>query len=160
MYVGYWEQIPSVSMTLVLAKFTFGNPSQLSNEHFPGNICPGYICPYQQYLRCYWPDFDPILKVYSWDRFEHNPTVKWTFVLLHFFGRHLSISAIPQLLLTRFRSNFKAMFLGSSITVANCHRDICPGNICPCDICPYQEYLSCYWSDFDQSLKAGSYNYF
>ena len=31
--------------------------------------------------------------------------------------------------------------------------DICPGNICPGDICPYQEYLSCKWPDFDETLK-------
>ena len=24
----------------------------------PGNISPGDICPYQQYLRSYWPNFD------------------------------------------------------------------------------------------------------
>ena len=34
--------------------------------------------------------------------------------------------------------------------------DICPCNICPGDICPYQQYLSCYWPNFDQILKVGS----
>ena len=37
---------------------------------------------------------------------------------------------------------------------------ICPGDICPGDICPYQEYLSCYWPDFDQTLKEETdFNY-
>ena len=65
-----------------------------------------------------------------------------------------SMSLISQLLLTRFWPNFKDRFLGLSWTDSNCHSDICPGNICQGDICPYQEYLSCYWPDFDQSLKV------
>ena len=39
----------------------------------------------------------------------------------------------------------------------NSHRDICPCNICPGDICPYQKYLNCYWPDFDETLKVGSW---
>ena len=75
---------------------------------------------------------------------------------------HLSISGVFQLLLTRFRPNFKGRFLGPSLTDANCLGDICPGNkcpgnicpgnICPGNICPYQQYLSCYSSDFDHQL--------
>ena len=38
--------------------------------------------------------------------------------------------------------------------------DICPCNICPGDICPYQQYLSYYWPDFDQTLKVGSMDCF
>ena len=41
-------------------------------------------------------------------------------------------------------------------TDSNCNGDIYPGNICPANICPYQEYIICYWSDFDQTLKKGS----
>ena len=67
---------------------------------------------------------------------------------------------MSQLLLTRFWPNFKGRFLGPSLTDSNCHSDICPGNICPGDICPYQEYLNCYWSDFDQTLKVGFWNHF
>ena len=37
--------------------------------------------------------------------------------------------------------------------------DICPGIICPGDICPYQEYLSCYWPDFDETLKVASWEH-
>ena len=75
---------------------------------------------------------------------------------LHLSWLHLSISRISQQLLTRFWPNFKGRFLGPSLTNANCWSDICPGNICPCDICLYQEYLSCYLIDFDQTLKVGS----
>ena len=42
---------------------------------------------------------------------------------------HLSISAISQLLLARFGSNFKQRVLGTYATDYNCHHDICPGNI-------------------------------
>ena len=70
------------------------------------------------------------------------------------------LSAISQLLLVRFWPNFKDKFLGLSLTDPNYHGDICPGNICPGDICPYQQYLSCYWSDFDQILKVGSWDLF
>ena len=64
---------------------------------------------------------------------------------------HLSISAISQLLLVRFGSNFKQRVRGTYTTDYNCHHDICPGNICP-----YQQYLSCYWPDLDQTLNKGS----
>ena len=53
--------------------------------------------------------------------------------------------------------NFKGRFLGTSRTDSNCHGDICPGNISPGDICPYQEYLSCYWPEFYQTLQIGSW---
>ena len=33
-------------------------------------------------------------------------------------------------------------------------KDIFPGNVCLCDLCPYQEYLSCYWSDYDQNFNS------
>ena len=72
---------------------------------------------------------------------------------------HLSISAISQLLLARFGSNFKQMVLGTYTTDYNYHHDISPGNICPGDICPYQQYLSCYWPDFDQTLIKGSWEH-
>ena len=62
--------------------------------------------------------------------------------------------AISQLLLARFWSNFKQRVLGAYTTDYNCHRRICPGNICP-----YQQYLSCYWPDFDQTLNKGSWEH-
>ena len=69
----------------------------------PYNICPGDICPYQQYLSCYWPDFDQILKVGSWDLFEHILTV--TFVqaifVLATFVHILNISPVIYPMLTK-----------------------------------------------------------
>ena len=58
------------------------------------------------------------------------------------------------LLVTRFWPNFKGRLLGTSLTDANCHGDICPG-----DICQYQECFSCYWLDFDQTLNDGSWEH-
>ena len=40
----------------------------------------------------------------------------------------ISISAISQLLLARFGSNFKQRVLGTYTTDYNCHHDICPGD--------------------------------
>ena len=70
-----------------------------------------------------------------------------------------SMSAISQLLLTRFWWNFKGWFLWTFRAYSNCQGDICPSNICPRDICPYQEYLSCYWPDFDETLQVGSWEH-
>ena len=42
--------------------------------------------------------------------------------------------------------------LSPSLTNANCPGDIYSGNICPGNICPNQQYLSCYWPDFDQTF--------
>ena len=54
---------------------------------------------------------------------------------------------------------FKGRFLWLSWTYFNCRSKICPGNICPSDVCPYQEYLSCYWPNFDETLKLSSCDY-
>ena len=54
---------------------------------------------------------------------------------------------------------FKQRVLGTYTTDYNCHHDICPGNICPGDICPYQQYLTCYWPDLDQTLNKGSWEH-
>ena len=51
------------------------------------------------------------------------------------------------------------MFQEPFLTHTNCHRDICQGNICPGNICPYQEYLSWYSPDFDQTLKVSSWDH-
>ena len=77
----------------------------------------------------------------------------------HLSWRHLSISAISQLLLARFWPNFKGRFLGTSRRDSYCYGDICPGNICPGDICPYQEYLSCYSTNLDETLNIGSWDH-
>ena len=117
----------------------------------PGNICPGDIYPHQQYLSCYWHDLDQTLKAGSWEHLEQIPTVRWYLSRQHLSWRHLSISAISQLLLALFWPNFKGRFLGPFWTYSNCNNDICPGNICSCDICPYPEYFTCYLPNFDQT---------
>ena len=65
-----------------------------------------------------------------------------------------SMLAISQLLLTWFWGNFKGRFLWTFRADSNCQGDICPDNICPRNICPYQQYLSCYWPDFDQTFLS------
>ena len=45
------------------------------------------------------------------------------------------MSAISQLLLTRFGGHFKERFLEISTIDFNCHGDICPGNVSSGDIC-------------------------
>ena len=54
-----------------------------------------------------------------------------------------NIVTTPTQLLTWLWQNIKSRFLGTSLTDANCHGDLGPGNICPGNICPYQEYLMC-----------------
>ena len=71
-----------------------------------------------------------------------------------------SMSGISQLSLTWFWPNFKHWFLWLYWTDFNYHCDFCPGNICPGNICQYQEYLSCYWPDLDETLKEGSWDHF
>ena len=83
----------------------------------------------------------------------------WHLYRQHISWRHLSISGISQLLLTQFWWNFKHRFLGTSRIDSNFHSDNCPGNIYPGDICPYQEYLSCYWLNFDETLQIGSWEH-
>ena len=62
---------------------------------------------YQQYLSCYWPDFDQILNVGSWDLFEHIPTFKMTFVQATFvlatFVHIRNISAFTDLIVTKLQ---------------------------------------------------------
>ena len=65
-----------------------------------------------------------------------------------------SMSTLSWLLLTRFGPNFKHKFLGLSWTDFYCRSEICPG-----DICPHQEYLSCYWPNFDETFKVGSWDH-
>ena len=140
----------------------------LSRQHLSRWHLP--ITQHQQYLSCYWPDFDETLNVDSWEHLEQilNPilskpqpnlntrlglTIKWLYTTTppHPPTHRNSMSAISQLLLTRFWWNFKGRFLWTFRTDSNCQ-----GDICPRDICPYQEYLSCYWPDFDETLPQSS----
>ena len=66
----------------------------------PGNIGPGDICPYPQYLSCWWPDLDQTLKKGSWEHIQQIKTgttifVQATFVLGTFV--HISNISIPKL---------------------------------------------------------------
>ena len=47
----------------------------LGFDNWHGDIFPGNICPYQEYLRCYLPDFTQTLKLGSWDHLYQMPTV-------------------------------------------------------------------------------------
>ena len=60
-----------------------------------------------------------------------------------------NISAVTDPILTKFQ--------GPSLTDTNCHGEICPGNICNGNICKYQEYLSCYWTNFDQNFGGRNF---
>ena len=64
-----------------------------------------------------------------------------------YFNLFQAITDLQILLYADFTHKYKII---QGIT-----NDICPGNICPGDICPYQQYLSCYWPDLDQTLNKG-----
>ena len=40
----------------------------------------------QQYLSCYWPDFDETLKVGSWEHLEQIPIVRLTFAHVEYLS--------------------------------------------------------------------------
>ena len=73
---------------------------------------------------------------------------KWHLSTFHLSWWFLSLSAIPQLLLTQFWPNLIVSFLGPTLQDVDYH-----GNIWPGIICPYQQYLSCYCTNFDKLLK-------
>ena len=81
------------------------------------------------------------------------------FIISYIFFHCTLFRRLPQLLLAQFGSNLKQRVLETYTTDYNYHHDICPGNICPGDICPYQQYLSCYWPDLDQTLNKGSWEH-
>ena len=72
----------------------YTNLIQVTNCHYdicPGNICLGDICPYQEYLSCYWPDFLDLIFFYpklSW------PKVFWTWIFFNqnFFGSYFFLT--------------------------------------------------------------------
>ena len=105
-----------------------------------------------------WPRIVYLLWINHWQASNHKTSLAkyYTFTLdnLRQFSnghlsmqplllRHLSISAISQMLLTRFWPNFKVSFLGPSLTDVTCQDDICPDNIWLGDICPFQQNLIC-----------------
>ena len=59
----------------------------------------------QQYLSCYWPDFDETLMVGSWEHLEQTLTVTVTFVQATFaqttFVHIRNVSTVTDLILTK-----------------------------------------------------------
>ena len=115
------------------------------------------------YLYIWWSDGYFCLKMLDFRKYascEHLQqmlTVMVTFVQATYMSRrHLSISSISQLLLTQFWPNFIGSVPGTICNRCQIQGEICPSNICPSDICPHQEYGSCYWPNFDQTLMIGS----
>ena len=125
------EQIPTVMVTFVQASFvlaTFVHIRSISGPDFDEtlkigswenleqiqtvtvtfvqiNIFPGDICPYQEYLSCYWPNFDETWNVASWENLEHIQTVTVTFVQSTFvqvtFFHIRNISAVTDPILMK-----------------------------------------------------------
>ena len=95
-----------------------------------------------------------MLDVASCEPLEQIPTIKLILPRYQLSWGHLSISGLSQLLLPWCWPKIKGRFLEPSLTDANRYGDIWAVNICPCDISPYQEYLSYYWLNFDQTLKV------
>ena len=89
--------------------FTLDNLRQLSNRHLSMQHLSlrhlSISAIYQQYLSCYWFDFDQILNVGSRDLYEHIPTVTMTSVqaifVLATFVHIRNISAVTDPILTK-----------------------------------------------------------
>ena len=64
-----------------------------------------------------------------------------------------SMSLISQLFLAQFKPNFKGRFVGSTTTITTTIWRITPTT--PTTQTQCQQYISCYWPDFNQTLKAG-----
>ena len=92
----------------------------------PGQMLPGHMSPWL---------------FASVENGSRNPPLK--------FGQNRASNSWDM---ASFGPNSKGRFLRPFLTDANPHSDLCPGNICPGNICPYQEYLSCYWPNFDQTF--------
>ena len=117
------RQIPSSKASSIADLQDSNNKTSLANnppftldncqmDICPCNICPGNICSYQQYLSCYWPNFDQISKSALWDHpYQQMSTVTVTFVRATF---DLATVCPYQLLLNQFWQNFKGKFLEPS----------------------------------------------
>ena len=83
--------------------------------------CPGNICPYLEYLSCYFPDFNETLKVTSWEQLEQIPTIKLTFVQARIdlvtFVHIWNISAVTNSIVTKKFSYF--LFLEPDYFIKN-----------------------------------------
>ena len=77
----------------------------------------------------------------------------------HLSRQHLSISGISQLLLPRFWPNFKSRFLGPSWTVPTVMVTCVQATFVLATFVHNQEYLSCYWPNFDQTSKVDCWDH-
>ena len=106
-------------------------------------------------------DCSPSLPAEPQLRLEAAKSTTGKLIVVHVHVPHTIISFGNEAisLLAQFWPNFKGRFLGPSLVNSNCHGDICPGNICRQNICPYQQYLSCYCTDFDQTSKQAFWDH-
>ena len=76
-----------------------------TDSNYQVDIFTGNICPYHDYLSCYWPDFAETLKVGSCEHLEQIPTVRVTFVHVTFvlatFVHIRNISAVTNPILMK-----------------------------------------------------------
>ena len=115
----------------------------------------------QQYLCCYWPDFDQTLKISAFllsqpqlnDNLTSTVVGGWTWKWLCTPPHPTPPTQTQcQQYLSCYWPDFDqtlGRFLRPFWTDFNCQCNLCPGYICPgniClgDICQYKEYLSCY----------------
>ena len=101
----------------------------------------------QLLLTRFWPNFK--------SRFLNWFQLSWQ----HLSRQHLSISGISQLLLPRFWPNFKSRFLGPSWTVPTVMVTCVQATFVLATFVHNQEYLSCYWPNFDQTSKVDCWDH-
>ena len=85
---------PILTEAEILHRYFEDQPDS-GNCHYdicPGNIFPGDICPYKQYLSRYWPNFDQTFNEGSWEHIQQITTVTTTFVQATFV--HISNNSV------------------------------------------------------------------
>ena len=109
-HLFWWHLSISWISQLLMARFwpkfkgRFLEPSLTDANHYgdncPVNICPGGICPYQEYLSCYWLNVDvgskiifhlDIFYLKSFDRNFLDPRFFWP---QNFFGTKIFLTFI------------------------------------------------------------------
>ena len=78
-----------------------------TDSTYQDDIFPGNICPYQEYLNCYWPNFDKALKTGSWEHLEHIPMVRVIFVQVKFVLTTITLKARSRQSLDRNRTGLR-----------------------------------------------------
>ena len=100
---------------LLLTQFWPNFKGRLKWEHLeqisPGTFVLINICPYQEYLSCYWPSFDQNLKIGLLDHSYQMPTitvifVQATYVLITFVHISITSAVIGPILTNIFEANF------------------------------------------------------